>query len=216
MIVRLDITNTQYKMMKKIILPIISAFLLSIGAQGQTVPDSAKVDPSLRGQYQLLLSKSKSLNGYKLVNPNRMSSFWQNVRDTLNTERKQLSNASRKINEQEKSIADLKTQISGKENTLASANAKVNEISFLGISFTKGRYNTIVWSLIVGLAAALTIIILRSAKHIHEAKYRSGLYEEISQEYQQYKTKANDKEKKLARELQDERNKLDELKSRGK
>jgi hypothetical protein len=59
-------------------------------------------------------------------------------------------------------------------------------------------------------------VILRSAKHIHEAKYRSSLYEEISQEYQSYKTKANDKEKKLARELQDERNKLDELKNRGR
>jgi len=62
----------------------------------------------------------------------------------------------------------------------------------------------------------LAIIILRSAKHIHEAKYRSTLYDEISQEYQNYKVKANDKEKKLARELQDERNKLDELKNRGK
>ena len=145
-----------------------------------------------------------------------MSSFWQNVRDTLSTERRQLSSATQKIAEQEKSIADLKTQISGKESSLASTNAKVNEISFLGISFTKGTYNTIVWSLIIGLAAALTVVILRSAKHIHEAKYRSTLYEEISQEYQNYKTKANDKEKKLARELQDERNKLEELKTRGR
>ncbi|ACU02821.1 MULTISPECIES: hypothetical protein [Pedobacter] len=202
--------------MKKIIFPVISALILSISAQGQITQDSARVDPSLKGQYQLILSKSKTLDGYKLVNPNRMSSFWQNVRDTLSTERRQLSSATQKIAEQEKSIADLKTQISGKESSLASTNAKVNEISFLGISFTKGTYNTIVWSLIIGLAAALTVVILRSAKHIHEAKYRSTLYEEISQEYQSYKTKANDKEKKLARELQDERNKLEELKSRGR
>ncbi|WP_316813009.1 hypothetical protein [Pedobacter heparinus] len=202
--------------MKKILFPIVSALILSISAQGQTVPDSAKVDPSLKGQYQLLLSKSRTLDGYKLVNPNRMSSFWQNVRDTLATQQRQLSSTRQKINQQEKSIADLKVQISGKENTLANANAKVNEISFLGISFTKGTYNTMVWSLIIGLATALTIVILRSAKHIHEARYRSSLYEEISQEYQSYKTKANDKEKKLARELQDERNKLDELRSRGK
>lgn len=202
--------------MKKIIFPVISALILSLSAQGQTIQDSVKADPSLKGQYQLILSKSKTLDGYKLVNPNRMSSFWQNVRDTLSTERRQLNSATRKIAEQEKSIADLKTQISGKESSLASTNAKVNEISFLGISFTKGTYNTIVWSLIIGLAAALTVVILRSAKHIHEAKYRSTLYEEVSQEYQNYKTKANDKEKKLARELQDERNKLEELKSRGR
>ncbi len=216
MIVKLDMNLYPYLKMKKILFPIVSALILSISAQGQTVPDSAKVDPSLKGQYQLLLSKSRTLDGYKLVNPNRMSSFWQNVRDTLATQQRQLSSTRQKINQQEKSIADLKVQISGKENTLANANAKVNEISFLGISFTKGTYNTMVWSLIIGLATALTIVILRSAKHIHEARYRSSLYEEISQEYQSYKTKANDKEKKLARELQDERNKLDELRSRGK
>ncbi|SMC60727.1 hypothetical protein [Pedobacter africanus] len=200
--------------MKKILFPIISAFILSFNAQGQSVPDTTKADPSLKGQYQLMLSKSKTLNGYKLVNPNRMSAFWQNVRDTLATDRRQLANATRKIREQEQNITALKTQISGKESSLASTNAKVNEISVLGISFTKSTYNTIVWSLIIGLAAALAVVILRSAKHIHEARYRSTLYEEISQEYQNYKTKANDKEKKLARELQDERNKLDELRSK--
>lgn len=200
--------------MKKILFPIISAFILSINAQGQSAPDSTKADPSLKGQYQLMLSKSKTLDGYKLVNPNRLSAFWQNVRDTLTTERRQLANATKKFRDQETTIADLKTQISGKESSLASTNAKVNEISVLGISFTKGTYNTIVWSLIIGLGAALAIVILRSAKHIHEARYRSTLYEEISQEYQNYKTKANDKEKKLARELQDERNKLEELRSK--
>ena len=204
--------------MKKVILPIISALILSItalSAQGQLTKDSTTVvDPSLRGQYQLMLSKSKTLNGYKLVNPSRLGAFWKSVNDSLTTGRRQLAGATKKIKEHENNIAGLKAQISGNENSLANSNAKVNEISFLGISFTKSNYNAIVWSLIIALAAALTVVILRSAKHIHEAKYRSTLYEEIAQEYQAYKTKANDKEKKLARELQDERNKLDELKNR--
>lgn len=202
--------------MKKIILPLISALVLSFSAQGQNTNDSTKaVDPSLKGQFQLMVTKSKSINGYKLINPVRLSSFWKNVNDSLSTNRRNLVNASKQIKEHESNIAALKKEISGNESSLASSNAKVNEISFLGISFTKGSYNTMVWSLIIGLAVALTIVILRSVKHIQEAKYRSNLYEEIAQEYQTYKTKANDKEKKLARELQDERNKLDELRNRG-
>ena len=47
------------------------------------------------------------------------------------------------------------------------------------------------------------------------AKYRTELYDEISNEYQSYKSRTNEKEKKLARELQDERNKLEEYKTRG-
>jgi len=202
--------------MRKILLPIITILLINFTAQAQFKADTSKIDPSLRGQYQLLLSKSKTLNGYKLVNPSRLSVFWQNVRDSLNTDRKQLVITRKKIEDQGKEISDLKKQISGTESSLANSNAKLNEISFLGIGFTKSNYNLVVWGLIIALGAALAIIILRSAKHIHEAKYRSTLYDEISQEYQNYKVKANDKEKKLARELQDERNKLDELKNRGK
>lgn len=202
--------------MRKIIFPILSFILLSFNIQAQVIADSPATDPSLRGQYQLMLAKSKTINGYKLINPSRIAALWKNLQDTLYTERKQLQTAKLKIKEQEKSVTELKAQISGKENSLASSNARVNEISFLGMSFSKSSYNSIVWTLIIGLAAVLTFIILRSARHIHEAKYRSTLYEEIAQEYQNYKTKANDKEKKLARELQDERNKLEEMKNRGK
>ena len=202
--------------MKKILLPIIAVLLINLTAQAQLKTDTSKVDPTLKGQYQLLLSKSKTLNGYKLINPARLSTFWQNVRDSLTIDRKQLAATKKKIEDQGKEISELKKQISGTESSLASSNARLNEISFLGIGFTKSNYNLLVWGLIIALGAALAFIILRSAKHIHEARYRSTLYEEISQEYQNYKAKANDKEKKLARELQDERNKLDELKNRGK
>jgi septal ring factor EnvC (AmiA/AmiB activator) len=185
-------------------------------AAQQTAKDSVNADPSLRGQYQSILSKSKNLNGFKVVNPTRLSSFWKSVNDTLRTERRQLPALKKQIAEEQKTIANLKAQLSEKEGALNSSNQKLDEITFLGISFSKGSYNTMVWTIILVLALALIIIIIRSAKLLHEARYRSSLYEEISAEYQSYKVKANEKEKKLARELQDERNKLDEIKSRGR
>ncbi|WP_316793511.1 hypothetical protein [Pedobacter frigoris] len=201
--------------MKKILSLFIAVLLTGLSGKAQLTNDTSKTDPSLRGQYQLMISKSKTLNGYKLVNPGRLSTFWQNVRDTMTTSHKQLAEIRKKLNEQEKEILMLKKNISGTESSLASTNARLNEITFLGIAFTKSNYNIVVWSLIIALGIALAIVILRSAKHIHESKYRTNLYEEISQEYQSYKVKANEKEKKLARELQDERNKIEELKGRG-
>jgi uncharacterized protein YlxW (UPF0749 family) len=192
-------------------------FALNINhaAAQQPAKDTVNADPSLRGQYQSILSKSKNLNGFKVVNPARLNTFWKNVNDSLRAERQQLPALRKQISEEQKTIADLKAQLSGKESALNSSKQKLDEISFMGISFSKGSYNTMVWTIIFVLALALIIIIVRSAKLLHEAKYRSSLYEEISAEYQSYKVKANEKEKKLARELQDERNKLDEYKSRG-
>jgi len=212
--------------MNRTILTIISLSLLTAGLATAQVKDTTstavaaqpmvivKEDLSLRGQYQSIQNKSKSLYGSKLVNPYRLSTFWKSISDTLSKERKQLSHFRNLMAEQAQTIDTLKAQIAGKESTLADANSKLDEITFLGIAFTKSTYSTIVWSLIIILALALAIVIVRSAKYMHEAKYRTGLYQEISDEYQKYKVKANEKEKKLARELQDERNKLDELRNK--
>ncbi|WP_442590141.1 hypothetical protein ACSBL2_02685 [Pedobacter sp. AW31-3R] len=214
--------------MKNYILAIFTCFILSAASLGASAQDTSKkavapsiphaiplADPSLKGQYNLMLAKSKTLNGFKLVNPYRLAAFYQSVNDSLKTNIVLLKKARMKIAEQEKSIQALNNQIKGKENSLADTNAKIDEISFLGISFSKSAYNTIVWSLIIVFALAFAFVSIRSAKSVQEAKYRSNLYEEISQEYQAYKVKANDKEKKLARELQDERNKLDDYKNGG-
>ncbi|WP_367865454.1 hypothetical protein [Pedobacter sp. WC2423] len=206
--------------MNKFLFPLLTLVMINLSfmqsnAQVKLPVDSAKADPSLRGQYELMLAKSKTVSTYKLINPYRLSSFYKSVTDSIRKERNTYKTANAKVAEQAKTITELNNQIKGNENSLASSNSKVNEINFLGISFAKGTYNTIVWTLIIALALGFAFVTIRSAKNTHEAKYRTGLYEEISQEYQAYKVKANEKEKKLARELQDERNKLDEYRGRG-
>lgn len=180
------------------------------------VDTTKNTDPSLRGQYQFMLSRSKTINGYKLINPSRLNSLWQSVTDTIRKERIELRKDRSKILEQQQTIANLQAEIKGKESSLNDSNAKLNEISFLGISFTKGNYQMLVWSIILILAIALFVVIARSTKNILEAKHRTQLYEEISSEYQAYKSKSNEQQRKLARELQDERNMIEEMKNKGR
>ncbi len=172
-------------------------------------------DFSLMGQYRFMLSRSKTINGYKLINQGRLAGVWQSALDTLKKERAEFKKVNAKVAEQEKTIVALQGEISGQEDTLNSSNAKMNEISFLGISFEKNTYHIIVWSIIIILGIALLVVIIRSAKNIMEAKHRTQLYDEISAEYQAFKSKANEQQRKLARELQDERNIVEELKGRG-
>lgn len=175
--------------------------------------DSVKnTDPSLNGQYQFMLSRTRtSPDGYKMVAKYRLDQLWKNVGDTLRKERAERKALQQKLTDQGKTVSYLKTEISGKDASLSESTDKLNEIKFLGISFDKGTYSIIVWSIIGVLVIALIIIVARSGKSISEAKHRSQLYTEISDEYQAYKSKAVEKERKLARELQDERNKLEEL-----
>ncbi|MGN7988175.1 hypothetical protein ACTJKC_12590 [Pedobacter sp. 22226] len=193
----------------------LAALLFVNFAFAQTKQDTTKnTDPSLNGQYNFMLSKSKSLYGARLINPTRLSALWKSVTDTLKKERKQLQEARQEIKAQAGNISSLKGEVSGKESSLANATAAVNDIKFLGISFDKGTYNTIVWAIIIVLAIGLAFVIFQSGKLRHEAKYRTELYQEVADEFQAHKVKAKDKEMKLARELQDERNKWDEGRGR--
>ncbi|MBK0377760.1 hypothetical protein [Mucilaginibacter segetis] len=169
-------------------------------------PDPALMnDKSLYGQYQYLLTKV-----YHYQQP-LVAALWKNYNDTLNITRRKLKEAEAKIAVQAQKIDTLQTEVGTKADKLSTAKAKVDEISFLGIPLNKTTYNWIMWGLVIGLGALAAIVIIRSGANIREARYRTKLYNELDEEYRAHKVKANEKEKKLARELQTERNKLDEL-----
>jgi hypothetical protein len=172
------------------------------------VPDSATATPndkSLNGQYHYLLSKV-----YHYQEP-LISALWKNFTDTLNANRRKLLDAQNKTTLQEKTIADLKAESSSKDQVVTQA----DDISIFGIELSKNVYSIIMWSLVIILGATTTIVIVRTGSLKHEATYRTGLYSELEEEFKTYKAKANEKEKKLARELQTERNKVDDLMGRG-
>jgi hypothetical protein len=166
-------------------------------------------DKTLAGQYQYLLTKS-----YHYQEP-ILGAFWKNFRDTLGVERRKVKELQAKLSAQTQTVSSLKADVTTKEQSLSETNAKVDNISVFGMMLPKSTYNLVMFGSVAGLALALIIVIATTAKYKHEARHRIELYEEIDEEYKSFKAKANEKEKKLARELQTERNKLDELLGRG-
>src|ERR1700744_6330187 len=165
-------------------------------------------DKSINGQYKYLLTKI-----YHYQEP-QITSFYKSLRDTIIDARKKLQETQSKLAEQTKTTSDLQSNVSDKEKSLALSNSRVNSVNFLGIYIDKSIYNLIMWGLVIALGITAAIVIYRSGSASREAKYRINLYNELEEEFKTYKAKANEKEKKLARELQTERNKIDELMGR--
>lgn len=197
--------------MKKVGAPLKAASTVVTPTPVATAPDSQavatapKIDKSLNGQYQYLLTKV-----YNYQRP-FVDAMWKNFNDTLRTNRTQLKASNDKISEQATTITSLQTNLKTKADLLT----KTDTISFAGIPLTKSTYNMIMWGLVLVLGAVAGIVIARSGGARKEANYRTSLYNELEEEFKTFKAKANEKEKKLARELQTERNKIDELTGRG-
>jgi hypothetical protein len=170
---------------------------------------AAPVDKSLNGQYRFLLSKM-----YRYQQP-MVSALWKSATDTLNANKRVLREAQSKLAAQGKIIDSLKADVAAKEQTLNASHSRADQVNIFGVALSKTTYNLITWGLILLFGITAVAVILRSANARHEAKEKAQLYQELEEEFKAYKAKANEKEKKLARELQTERNKVDELMGRG-
>jgi len=169
-----------------------------------TIP-AGPVDNSLNGQYNTVYKMAEHWQQAPIL------AFHKSFVDTLTTERRKLRDANAKLAEQAKTIADLQGASGSKDQSLTDLQKKVNSISFLGIPMTKSAYNILMWGLVLVLGGGLAAVVYLSASNKREAAYRISEHEALTAEFATYKAKANEKEKKLARELQTERNKLDEL-----
>ena len=165
----------------------------------------ALTNQSLNTQYQYLLSKV-----YHYQQP-LISALWKNASDTLNANRAKLKAAQAKVAAQTKLADSLQTQVNDQNGQLS----RKDGIAIFGLDLPKTTYNLIVWGLVALFAVIAFAVMARSGAYRREARYRTQLYAELEEEFKTFKTKANDKEKKLARELQTERNKLDDLLGKG-
>jgi hypothetical protein len=170
-----------------------------------TAGQNINTDKSLSGQYKYLLTK---IYGYQQP---LLAAFHKSIMDTLVQTRHALRDTNAKLAIANKTIDSLNNGIKSTNQSLTESNAKANAIDFVGVNLPKSTYNLIMWGLVIIFGAAAAVVIARSGSYSREAKYRTQLYNELEEEYRVYKAKANEKEKKLARELQTERNKLDDM-----
>jgi hypothetical protein len=170
-----------------------------------TAGKNINTDKSLSGQYKYLLTKV-----YNYQQP-LLAAFHKSIMDTLVQTRHALRDTTAKLTTANKTIDSLNNSVKSSNQNLSESNAKVNAINFIGMSMPKSTYNLIMWGLVIIFGAVAAVVISRSGAYSHEAKYRTQLYNELDEEFKAYKAKANEKEKKLARELQTERNKLDDM-----
>ena len=173
-----------------------------------------KPGTTLARQYRDVVMRSGSYQGFKEIRQDKLELFWKNISDTLARERALKNEANARIQGSAQSVEQSKIELDSVKKQLEESKASVNQINLLGILLEKSTYSLVMWSIVALLAAALAFAIYRSKSALGEARYRTNLYNDLSEEFQKHKVNTNEKEKKLARELQTERNRVAELTGR--
>lgn len=186
------------------IIYIVLFFVLVPSVQGQMLQQKLRTS-SLDSQfvYLNLYSKSQSTD-FKVIRKANLETVRQNVRDSLSTYRKRIAELSTSNSSSAGNIKGLQDSVSSLTNQLETEQKKTDSISFLGIDFAKGSYHTLVWAIILVLAAAFagTLFAFRKAKV--DTQDSKKTVDELQEELQSLRKKSMEREQALKRQLLDE------------
>lgn len=164
--------------------------------------------------FQKLIKKSNNFKEYKVIEKVKINAVERKVSQEIEalvtdiTElNKTIENKDELIQSHESDIDKLKSQVNNLQN-------QQNEIKFLGsMPLTKANYKIIIWSVITVLILLLLFFIFKFRRgHLVNSEIKENL-NNLEQEFDSYKQNALEKQQRLGRQLQDEKNKVHKMKN---
>jgi septal ring factor EnvC (AmiA/AmiB activator) len=144
---------------------------------------------------------------YEVVKETNLYKLRKNVLDSLAAISKRTSELKSTISEHETTITSLNKKLEETTTSLTAVSEEKDNMSLLGASVSKGTYNIILWAIIGALFLLLGLFIFKFRNSnilTQEAKQNLS---ELELEYEDHRRRALEREQKISRQLQDERNK---------
>lgn len=169
---------------------------------------------SLDTQFQQLKESSETFNQYKVIPRAELNGFWNVVQDSIDGYRQDINEAQNQIVDLKDQITNLKTEIEDLNNQLETGDYLATHIKAFGIDFQKTAFISITTAIILALIVLLGISIYRSKDSVRKVSQFKKELDAAKDELEDFRHRSLEKQRKLSRELQTERNKLDELLSK--
>ncbi|HSP39851.1 MAG TPA: hypothetical protein VLN46_00355 [Gillisia sp.] len=189
-------------MKKAIALGIFSMILSTSGVAQDT---NSGINP-VEEDFTNLIENSNDYQGYKVVDYNELVSLKNKIGQYFNNQNEEIIAQQSTLDRQQREIDSLTTELGNTQQELEQVKADKDAITFLGMPFSKGGYMAFMWGLVALLVLALIFFIYRyKQSHTYTVEARNNLTT-TEREFDAYREKALEKEQRLGRQLQDERN----------
>lgn len=188
--------------MKKLLFASIFTFCFS-GVGFAQNSDETTIDE----KFAELITNSNNFKGYKVVDTRELTTLQSLTSKRIAELKEEIAANKEAAHAFKQKIATLKSDLETMEANLEKVSAEKDAITFLGMPFSKASYQTTMWGIVGILVLALGLFIIRFKKsNVHTLEAKKNLAE-LEKEFDAYRTKALEKEQRLGRLLQDEKNK---------
>jgi len=167
---------------------------------------------NLSQQFDYVNTKSSTYNDFKVVRISRLNQLWSNAMDSLKNVQRDLDGSRLVVIRQRDSITSLQDTLDSTEASLVQVTEEKDSIELLGIMLSKTSYHSIMWTIVILLIIMLGIAIYRFKESNKVTINAQKDLSATTNEFEAFKKRTLDKERKLMRELQTEINKVEDLK----
>jgi DNA repair exonuclease SbcCD ATPase subunit len=200
--------------MKRTVLLILSFLTFFVDARAQRSAEALEPnDATLQERFTIMRDKSESYSEYKVIRTYVLDGMWKITMDSMRAQKAALREAQATIKQLQGEVASVKAAMKSKDEAVAQMEHDSSHISVLGIDFLKSVFLSTVGIIILGLLVLLGLLVARVKWVQSSMREKIENAEALSHEFEEYKRNALEKQMKLSRELQDERNKLHDLRS---
>lgn len=192
---------------------IFSLLVSSLTAQETTdTKQNLSLDKgSITSQFEYIIKKSGNYRSegkkYEVVRAISLDKLRKNVLDSIEGFNTKAADLKATIASNESTITSLNEQLKETSTNLKGVTEEKDSMSFLGISVSKGSYNTILWSIIAALLALMLFFMFKFRNSNVLTQEAKTSLSEVEQEYEDHRRRALEREQKISRQLQDEINK---------
>ncbi len=199
--------------MKKINFSITSflafCLFLTTGVQAQNEESAATLDEGpIAGQFDYTIEESSKYEDYRVIRTNWMYKLKSNVLDSIQNLQDRIEQQKTQTDSLNQHITELNEELESAVDEMEQAKTSKNSISFFGSEIPKQQYNTIMWAIVIILAAALAAVFFMYKRSILITREIREKHEELEKEFEAHRKRALEKEKTMARQHLNEINKL--------
>lgn len=188
--------------MRNFILSSITIVLFSLTATSQQI-DSLR---PIANKFNNLIESSNTFKGYKVVDQEELTDLQKETSLYIQNLKAQIEESDKAVLAQEQNMAQLQAELASVNAQLEEVKAEKDAIEFLGMPFSKATYKSLMWSIVGVLVLALAFFVYRFKKGNSTTMEAKKRMLETEKEFEAYRAKSLEKEQKLGRMLQDERN----------
>ncbi len=165
----------------------------------------------LNERYLQMKVKSQTYGEYKVIKETTLDAFWKITTDSVKKGKWLLSEVREANALLQAQLQSAQLEMKQKDQAIEELTHAGTHINVLGLDLHKAVFVSFALLTIVGLLIVLGLISGRLKLIYHAMKDKMETFNMLSEEFEAYKRKALEKQMKLSRELQDERNRLLEL-----